>query len=59
MKRHRELIATNLLALLVLLVVLLAGWWDAAAFGLAVLVIMDLVVILRERLAHHERDSEE
>jgi hypothetical protein len=58
MKRRRELIVTNLLALSVLLVVLLVGWWDAAAFGLAVLVIMDLIVVLRERSAHSKKDGD-
>jgi hypothetical protein len=51
MKRKRDLLVTNLLSLLVLLAALLAGWWDAAAFGLAVLIVMDLLVVLRERLA--------
>lgn len=58
MKRRRELIVTNLLALSVLLVVLLVGWWDAAAFGLAVLVIMDLIVVLRERSGHAKKDMD-
>ncbi len=58
MKRRRELIVTNLLALSVLLVVLLVGWWDAAAFGLAVLVIMDLIVVLRERSGHSKKDMD-
>lgn len=49
MKRSRDLIVTNVLALLVLFVALLVGWWEAAAFGLAVLIIMDLLVVLRER----------
>jgi uncharacterized membrane protein YhaH (DUF805 family) len=58
MKRLRDLIVTNVLALLVLLVVLLAGWRDAAAFGLAVLVVMDLIVVLRERPGRPRDDSE-
>jgi hypothetical protein len=49
MKRSRDLIVTNVLALLVLLVVLLIGWWEAAAFGLAILLLMDLLAVLRER----------
>jgi hypothetical protein len=56
MKRRRELIVTNLLALVVLLAILLVGWWDAAAFGLAVLVILDFIVLLRERLSRHKED---
>jgi hypothetical protein len=50
MKRWRDLIVTNVVALLVLLFVLLVGWREAAAFGLAVLVIMDLVVLIREQV---------
>ena len=50
MKRPRELVVTNVLALLVLLVVLLLGWREAAAFGLAVLLILDLLVVIRERV---------
>jgi hypothetical protein len=49
-KRPRELVVTNVLALLVLLVVLLLGWREAAAFGLAVLLILDLLVVIRERV---------
>jgi Zn-dependent protease with chaperone function len=56
MKRRRELIVTNLLALVVLLAVLLVGWWDAAAFGLAVLVILDLMALLRERFSRRKED---
>jgi membrane protein implicated in regulation of membrane protease activity len=48
-KPDRELIVTNMLALLVLLVALLLGWWEAAAFGLAVLIFLDLMAILRGR----------
>ena len=54
MKRLRDLIVTNVLVLLVLFVVLLIGWWEAAAFGLAVLAILDLVVLIRERQARSE-----
>jgi hypothetical protein len=59
MQRRRELIVTNLLSLFVLLIALLAGWWDAAAFGLAVLVVMDLMVLIRERWARHKKDGEQ
>jgi hypothetical protein len=58
MQRPRDLIVTNVLALLLLLVVLLAGWREAAAFGLAVLVILDLMVVLRERSGHSKEDKE-
>ena len=58
MKRPRELIVTNMLALLVLLVVLLLGWREAAAFGLAVLLILDLLVVIRERVPRSHDDGE-
>jgi type IV secretory pathway TrbD component len=58
-KRRRDLIVTNVAAVAVLLVALVLGWWEAAAFGLAVLVAMDLMVLLRERMAQSDRDSEE
>jgi hypothetical protein len=58
-KRQRDLIVTNVAAVAVLLVALLLGWWEAAAFGLAVLVFMDLMVLLRERTVQSDRDSEE
>jgi len=38
---------------------LAAGWRDAAAFGLAVLIILNLLVILRERSARFDKESEE
>jgi membrane protein implicated in regulation of membrane protease activity len=58
-KRRRDLIVTNVAAVAVLLVALLLGWWEAAAFGLAVLVFMDVMALLRERMAQSDRDSEE
>lgn len=58
MKRKREFIVTNAAALLVLFLVLLLGWREAAAFGLAVLVMMDLLVVVRERFAQSNEDSE-
>ena len=58
MKHRRELIVTNVLALLVLVIALIAGWRDAAAFGLAVLVMMDLMIVVRTRSPRPEEDSE-
>ncbi len=58
MKRRRDLIVTNVAAVAVLFVALLLGWWEAAAFGLGVLVFMDLMVLLRERTASSDKDSE-
>ena len=49
MKRRRALMITNLAALLVLLIALLAGWREAAGFGLVVLLVLDLMVLIRER----------
>ena len=62
MKRKRELVVTNMLALVVIVSVLVAGWWEAALFGLAVLLLMDLMAILREwgaRSAHRDRENED
>jgi len=60
-QRKRDLIVTNLLAILVLIGALLAGWWDAAAYGLGVLLFMDLLVVVRERwgrAGHDPGDAE-
>ncbi|MGD2039302.1 MAG: hypothetical protein PVH11_00660 [Anaerolineae bacterium] len=59
MSHGRSLFVANLLALLVLLVVLLLGWWDAAAFGLAVLLILDVLVWLRERQARIQTSADQ
>ena len=59
MKRPRELIVVNVVALLILLVVFLIGWGEAAAFGLAVLVILDLMVLMRGRQSRSEHDTED
>jgi membrane protein implicated in regulation of membrane protease activity len=57
-KRWRDLIVSNVAALLVLAVALLAGWWEAAAVGLAVLILMDLMVLLRARQVRSEDNQE-
>lgn len=49
MKRRRDLLIANGAALLLLAVVLLVGWRQEAAFGLGVLVVMDAIVLVRER----------
>lgn len=49
MTLRRELLLANLAGALVLLVALLLGWWEAAAFGLIVLIFLDLMVLLRGR----------
>jgi hypothetical protein len=59
MQRPRDLIVTNVAVLLVLLVVLLVGWREAAAFGLAVLVILDLMVVIREHSGRPKEDKKE
>lgn len=56
MRRRRDLILLNLVILLMLLAVLLIGWWEAAAFGLGVLIVLDLLVVLRERQVRSEHD---
>ena len=57
MKGRWDLILPNLIALPVLLVVYLAGWQEAAGFGLAVLVVMNLLVLIRERQARASGDE--
>lgn len=57
MKRGRDLIVANLVALLLLLVVFVVGWREAAVFGLAVLLMMNVIVLLRERLGRSSQDN--
>ena len=57
--KARDLVLADLAGGLVLLVALLAGWRDEAAFGLAILAILNLLVILRERLARADKEREE
>lgn len=45
--RRRDLLLANGAALVLLAVALLVGWWEAAAFGLGVLLVMDLLVFVR------------
>jgi hypothetical protein len=59
MRRLRSLILANLLALALLLGVLLIGWRQAAAFGLGVLVVLDLIVLIRERSGPANDDIDE
>lgn len=58
MRRFGDLIIANSLAVLVLLIVLLLGWREAAAFGLAVLLVLDLLVVLRRRQSRADHDSD-
>ena len=58
MNRRRDLIVANLAALLLLFVVLSLGWWQEAAFGLAVLLFLDLFVFLRGRQARSSDDAD-
>ena len=55
----RDLLVADLAGCLVLLAALAAGWRDAATFGLAVLIILNLLVILRRRLARLDKESNE
>ncbi len=56
--RRRDLLVANLLALVFLFTAVFAGWREAAAFGLAVLLLMDAAVILRQRAAHRSRKGQ-
>ncbi len=57
MRERRDLVLANGVALLLLLIVVLVGWWQEAAFGLAVLVILDLMILLRGRQARAEESA--
>jgi len=59
MQRRRDLIVANGAGLSILVVTLLLGWWEAAAFGLAVLLILDVMVLARERPGRRRRDRED
>jgi len=56
--RRRDLLVANLAALLLLVVVLLLGGWQEAAFGLAVLLFLDLFVFLRGRQARFTEETD-
>jgi Flp pilus assembly protein TadB len=59
MQRRRDLIVANGAGLLVVVVALLLGWREAAAFGLAVLLILDVMVLVRGRPGRRRRDRED
>ena len=59
MERKGRLILTNVLAVLVLAAALAAGWRQEALFGLAVLVMMDLIVLIRERVGRRDKEEQE
>ena len=59
MQPRRDLIVANGAGLSILVVTLLLGWWEAAAFGLAVLLILDVMVLARERPGRRRRDRED
>jgi type IV secretory pathway TrbD component len=52
--RRRDLLLANGAALAVLVVALLLRWYEAAAFGLAVLVILNILVFVRERMSRNK-----
>jgi uncharacterized membrane protein len=59
MERKRELILANLASLLIVAAALAAGWRMEALFGLAVLAVMDLMVLIRQRFGRHDKDGQE
>ena len=59
MERKGRLILTNVLSLLVLAAALAAGWRQEALFGLAVLVVMDLIVLIRGRVGRRDKEEQE
>jgi hypothetical protein len=50
-----SLIAANGVASVALLAALVLGWWEAAVFGLVVLVLLNAIVFLRQRQAAVDR----
>jgi hypothetical protein len=59
MRHRQDLILANLAGAAVVLLALVAGWREAAAFGLAVLAILDLMVLLREGIGGSRDDRKE
>lgn len=49
MRTRSSLVVANLVSVPLLVAALVAGWWEAAAFGSAVLALLDLLVLVRER----------
>lgn len=58
MKPRPALIVTNIAGLLALIAALWLVGWQEALFGLGLLVILNLLVVLRERQARSENGSE-
>lgn len=58
MGRRRDLMVANGAGLLVVVTALLLGWREAAAFGLVVLVVLDLMLVLREWSGRPRRDRD-
>ena len=59
MERKQRLITTNVLSLLVVAAAFAAGWRMEALFGLAVLAVMDLIVLIRERFGRRDKEGQE
>ena len=59
MKHQRDLIVADIAGLLIVLLALVAGWREAAGFGLAVLLVLNLMVFIRERQARTDSDRDE
>lgn len=59
MQHRRDLFVTNMVALAVLLAALLVGWREAAAIGLGVLILLDLMVLFRGHPARPRDDRKE
>jgi len=59
MENKGRLIVANLLSLLVVAAALAAGWRVEALFGLAVLAVMDLIVLIRQRFGGRDKDRQE
>ena len=59
MQHRRGLIVSNMVALALLLVIFLIAWREAVAVGLAVLILLNLMVLIRGQSARSRDDWEE
>jgi hypothetical protein len=58
MEGKGRLVIANLMSLLVVVAALAAGWQVEALFGLAVLAVMDLIVLIRQRFGRRDKDEQ-
>jgi type IV secretory pathway TrbD component len=59
MKPGRDLIVANGAALLIVAIALVLGWYEAGAFGLVILAVLDLMILIRQRSVHPPQDKDD